>query len=108
MGNYKSRPQSSCGEELNKKIGELHSVLSSRLTADLRLLEPASLSDLQEACCRAEVERVAVFANPDSIGEVTEAGLLTTAHLCCQSTGPETRHLRHGSTSCTQYCRCRH
>ena len=55
MGNYKSRPQSSCGEELNKKIGELHSVLSSRLTADLRLLEPASLSDLQEACCRAEV-----------------------------------------------------
>ena len=55
MGNYKSRPQSSCTEELKKKIGELHSVLSARLTSDLRLLEPASLSELQEACCMAEV-----------------------------------------------------
>ena len=47
----------------------------------------------QESCCRAEVERVAVFANTDSVQEVTEAGL-SVAHLCVQSLGEETRHLR--------------
>ena len=93
MGNYKSRPQNSCSEEHRKKMTELHSHLTQKLSSDLQLLEPSSLSELQEACCRAEVERVAVFANTESVAEVTENGL-TTVHLCCQSTGSETRHLR--------------
>ena len=45
-----------------KKISELHSNISTKLTCDLTLLEPAVMTELQEACTRAEVERVAVFA----------------------------------------------
>ena len=52
MGNYKSRPQNSCSEEHLKKISELHSNISSKLTSDLTLLEPASMTELQEACTR--------------------------------------------------------
>ena len=48
---------------------------------------------IQESCCRAEVERVAVFANSDSVQEVTRTGL-SVGHLCVQSLGEETRHLR--------------
>ena len=48
---------------------------------------------MQEACCRAEIERVAVFANSESVTEVTETGL-SVGHFCCQSIGSETRHLR--------------
>ena len=48
---------------------------------------------MQEACCRAEIERVAVFANNESVREVTETGL-SVGHFCCQSIGSETRHLR--------------
>ena len=36
---------------------------------------------------------MAVFANSGSVQEVTEAGL-SVAHLCVQSLGEETRHLR--------------
>ena len=36
---------------------------------------------------------MAVFANSDSLSSVTDNGL-SLAHLCCQSLGQETRHLR--------------
>ena len=55
MGNYKSRPQNSCSEEHLKKISELHHHISQKISSDLQLLEPCSLSELQESCCRAEV-----------------------------------------------------
>ena len=110
MGNYKSRPGNSCSEEHLKKISELQTMVGQKVTADLKLLEPSQMTELQvrvpliplermchvlsqESCCRAEVERVAVFANSDSVQEVTEAGL-SVAHLCVQSLGEETRHLR--------------
>ena len=93
MGNYKSRPQNSCSEEHLKKISELHLHISQKLTRDLQLLEPCSLTELQESCCRAEVERVAVFANAESVSEMTEQGL-SMVHLCCQALEKETRHLR--------------
>ena len=41
----------------------------------------------------SQVERVSVFATGETVQAVTETGL-TVVHLCCQSTGPETRHLR--------------
>ena len=47
----------------------------------------------QEACCRAEVDRVAVFATPEAVQEVTGAGL-GAAHLCLLAPGSETRHLQ--------------
>ena len=93
MGNYKSRPQNSCSEEHLKKISELHHHITQKLSSDLQLLQPSSLTDLQESCCRAEVERVAVFATAESVKEVTANGL-SVVHLCCQSVDQETRHLR--------------
>ena len=36
---------------------------------------------------------MAVFANSDSVQELTRTGL-SVAHLCVQSLGEETRHLR--------------
>ena len=47
MGNYKSRPQNSCSEEHLKKISELHSHINQKLTADLTLLEPGLMTELQ-------------------------------------------------------------
>ena len=41
---------------------------------------------LQESCCRAEVERVAVFANSETVQELTGAGL-GVGHLCVQAVG---------------------
>ena len=109
MGNYKSRPTNSCSEEHLKKINELHLHVAQKISSDLQLLEPSSLTDLQESCCRAEVltrfsppdihhlplqvERVAVFATAESVKEMTESGL-SVVHLCCQSVEQETRHLR--------------
>ena len=55
MGNYKSRPTNSCSEEHLKKINELHLHVAQKISSDLQLLEPSSLTDLQESCCRAEV-----------------------------------------------------
>lgn len=40
MGNYKSRPQSSCSEELRKKINEFHQVLRKKIEHDLHLPLP--------------------------------------------------------------------
>ena len=60
MGNYKSRPQNSCSEEHLKKITELHHLVSQKISSDLQLLEPSSLSELQESCCRAEVTAIII------------------------------------------------
>ena len=40
MGNYKSRPQSSCSEELRKKISEFHATILKKLDFDLRVPLP--------------------------------------------------------------------
>ena len=40
MGNYKSRPQSSCSEELRKKISELHVTIKKKLNHDLKVPLP--------------------------------------------------------------------
>ena len=50
MGNYKSRPQNSCSEEHLKKISELHTNISTKLTSDLTLLEPGLMTELQASC----------------------------------------------------------
>ena len=49
MGNYKSRPPTSCAEELKKKISESYAVLRSRMMDDLRPKD-GELLDFQEAC----------------------------------------------------------
>ena len=125
MGNYKSRPGNSCSEEHLKKVTELQNMVRMKIMADLTLIEPGQMTELQvrrvrvmmiiswvlrrgrfvmiiswvlrrvvmiiswvlqESCCRAEVERVAVFANSDSVQELTGAGL-GVAHLCVQAVG---------------------
>ena len=101
MGNYKSRPGNSCSEEHLKKVTELQTMVRMKIMADLTLIEPGQMTELQvrrvrvvliiswvlqESCCRAEVERVAVFANSDSVQELTGAGL-GVAHLCVQAVG---------------------
>jgi hypothetical protein len=50
-----------------RQVAELHSHLESRLATDLQLPEAGQLTELQEACCLAQVDRVAVFAGPDSL-----------------------------------------
>ena len=61
MGNYKSRPQNSCSEEHLKKISELHHHISQKISSDLQLLEPSSLSELRESCCLAEVRVILII-----------------------------------------------
>ena len=50
MGNYKSKPPSTCSQELLKKILESYNLLEEKLNNDLRLDEGVELSDLQKAC----------------------------------------------------------
>ena len=47
MGNYKSRPGNSCSEEHLKKISELQTMVAQKITADLKLLEPGQMTELQ-------------------------------------------------------------
>lgn len=47
MGNYKSRPGNSCSEEHLKKISELQTMVGQKITADLKLLEPSQMTELQ-------------------------------------------------------------
>ena len=76
-----------------KKISELHVHIHQKLTSDLTLVEPGHMTELQESCSRAEVERVAVFANSESVNDISDNGL-SVGHFCCHSIGTETRHLR--------------
>ena len=47
MGNYKSRPGNSCSEEHLKKVSELQTMVRMKITADLTLLEPGQMTELQ-------------------------------------------------------------
>ena len=70
MGNYKSRPQTSCSEELRKKISEFHVVLRKKLQNDLQMPLPNEMSEFVEACALAQTERISTFAKPDEINQI--------------------------------------
>ena len=47
MGNYKSRPGNSCSEEHLKKVTELQTMVRMKIMADLTLIEPGQMTELQ-------------------------------------------------------------
>ena len=85
MGNYKSRPQTSCSEELRKKISEFHVVLRKKLQNDLQMPLPNEMSEFVEACALAQTERISTFAKVDEINQIMEEKGIYPCHLCCQS-----------------------
>ena len=85
MGNYKSRPQTSCSEELRKKIIEFHVVLRKKLQNDLQMPLPNEMSEFVEACALAQTERISTFAKIEEINQLIEEKGLYPCHLCCQS-----------------------
>ena len=85
MGNYKSRPQSSCSEELRKKISEFHVVVKKKLEHDIQMPLPNDMSEFQEACALAQPDRISTFANEEVINQYIEDKGLYPCHLCCQA-----------------------
>ena len=88
MGNYKSRPQTSCSEELRKKISEFHVVLRKKLENDLQMPLPNEMSEFVEACALAQTDRISTFANPEVVNQMIEERGIYPCHLCCQSSSP--------------------
>ena len=76
----------SIASSLVAQVTEFHSTVQLKLEADLKQPHPSHLNEVfkgsqmsfpflnllqfQEACCLAAVDRVAVFANPESLAEV--------------------------------------
>ena len=113
MGNYKSRPQSSCSEELRKKISEFHITIKKKLDNDLKCPLPNEMrqanctriirkfqkleyafelftdfSEFQEACALGQSDRISTFANQECINEYMPNQGLYPCHLCCQIQSP--------------------
>ncbi|KAH3794040.1 serine/threonine-protein kinase TNNI3K-like [Dreissena polymorpha] len=90
MGNYKSRPNISCAEELKKKISESNSLFRSHISEDLRPVLQTEWSELQLACSGCDTGHVISLLTEENIHEVTDTGL-TLLHVACISGG--SKHL---------------
>uniref|UniRef100_A0A1I7UJQ2 Protein kinase domain-containing protein n=1 Tax=Caenorhabditis tropicalis TaxID=1561998 RepID=A0A1I7UJQ2_9PELO len=82
MGNYKSRPLTSCSDELKKKISEGYSVVRSRLSDDVRSRSSLGWTEIQIAAFEkplATFEQLLSTENAD----IKSAQLLSLFHIIC-------------------------
>ncbi|XP_063611919.1 serine/threonine-protein kinase TNNI3K-like isoform X1 [Penaeus indicus] len=84
MGNYKSRPQSTCSQELLNKILENYALLEEKLQQDLYIADTEGLTDVQNVCCNGTADQLASLLSPEALGERLDNGM-TLLHLCCLS-----------------------
>ncbi|CAL4059406.1 unnamed protein product [Meganyctiphanes norvegica] len=84
MGNYKSRPKSTCSQELLRKIMESYALLEEKIQEDLFLDGISELSDVQKACCDGDADMLAslIKSKPECLNERLDNGM-TLLHLCC-------------------------
>ncbi|XP_064617011.1 serine/threonine-protein kinase TNNI3K-like [Liolophura sinensis] len=80
MGNYKSRPTSTCADELKKKISESYALFRSKAIEDLRPRE-TDWSELQLACSHGDIHRARELITTETSNERTESGL-SLIHIC--------------------------
>lgn len=83
MGNYKSRPPSSCADELKKKISEGYAVVRSRLNDDIKPRFDA-WNMLQNACFQGTLKTLEEsLKSLKNLDERTEDHQLSLLHLIC-------------------------
>ncbi|CAL2035173.1 unnamed protein product [Caenorhabditis brenneri] len=82
MGNYKSRPLTSCSDELKKKISEGYSLVRSRLSDDVRSRSSLGWVDVQIAAFEKSLEEFQQVLSEDNV-EVKSAQLLSLFHIAC-------------------------
>ncbi|EFO20785.2 TKL/MLK/HH498 protein kinase [Loa loa] len=83
MGNYKSRPPSSCADELKKKISEGYAVVRSRLNDDIKPRFDA-WNVLQNACFQGTLKTMEEsLKGLKNLDERTEDHQLSLLHLIC-------------------------
>lgn len=79
MGNFKSRPNVSCADELKKKISESYSLFRSRAIEDLRPIEK-DWTEIQLVCGKGEYNEVVELITEKNKHEKTDGGL-TLLHI---------------------------
>ncbi|VDN27794.1 unnamed protein product [Gongylonema pulchrum] len=83
MGNYKSRPPSSCTDELKKKISEGYAVVRSRLNDDVKPRFDA-WNTIQNTCFQGTAKTLEEqLKGVESLDERTEDHQLSLLHLIC-------------------------
>ncbi|CAI5445287.1 unnamed protein product [Caenorhabditis angaria] len=82
MGNYKSRPLTSCSDELKKKISEGYSVVRSRLNDDIRPRTTTGWNELQIAAFEKSPEDFKNLLKLENV-ESTSSQSLTLVHIIC-------------------------
>ncbi|KAK4289572.1 hypothetical protein Pmani_037467 [Petrolisthes manimaculis] len=83
MGNYRSRPRSTCFQELLNRIWENYCLLEKKIQDDLNV-DVEQLNEIQKVCCNGTAEQLTCLLNPESLGERLENGM-TLMHICCVS-----------------------
>ncbi|XP_050728348.1 serine/threonine-protein kinase TNNI3K-like isoform X2 [Eriocheir sinensis] len=83
MGNYKSRPRSTCSQELYKNILQNYARIEEKIHEDLDI-ELDDLTEIQQVCSNGTVDQLASLLNPETVGERLDNGL-TLLHLCCMA-----------------------
>ncbi|KAG0711045.1 Serine/threonine-protein kinase TNNI3K [Chionoecetes opilio] len=81
MGNYKSRPRSTCSQELCKKILQNYAHLEEKIQEDLEV-DFESLTEIQQVCSNGTVDQLASLLNSETVCERLDNGM-TLLHLCC-------------------------
>ncbi|CAI4229117.1 unnamed protein product [Auanema sp. JU1783] len=81
MGNYKSRPSTSCSDELKKKISEGYSVIRSRLNDDVKT-RVASWNELQVAAFEKSSQDFGALVAQENI-EILTPQHLSLLHIIC-------------------------
>lgn len=82
MGNYKSRPPSSCADELKKKISEGYAVVRSRLNDEVKPRFDV-WNNAQNACFQGSLKCLEEHLTVSSLDERTDDRLLSPLHLIC-------------------------
>ncbi|KAK5986825.1 hypothetical protein GCK32_010971 [Trichostrongylus colubriformis] len=85
MGNYKSRPPTSCSDELKKKISEGYAVVRSRLNDDIKARN-STWTPLQIAAFEGTAEEFSRLLTPESI-ECRTSQQLSLLHVICAGQG---------------------
>uniref|UniRef100_A0A8R1HXB2 Protein kinase domain-containing protein n=1 Tax=Caenorhabditis japonica TaxID=281687 RepID=A0A8R1HXB2_CAEJA len=86
MGNYKSRPLTSCSDELKKKISEGYSVVRSRLSDDVRSRVSSGWTELQAAAFEKSLDDFTALLTPENV-ESLSAQSLSLLHIICAGHG---------------------
>ncbi|KAJ1346400.1 hypothetical protein KIN20_001175 [Parelaphostrongylus tenuis] len=81
MGNYKSRPQTSCSDELKKKISEGYAVVRSRLNDDIKA-RSSDWTPLQIAAFDGPVDDFARLLTPELV-DCRTPQQLSLLHVIC-------------------------